>query len=101
MIPYSMILLGSVIAEPAGTGNVADSRQKFQHIFALALPERSDRIQLLLDAAKATNINVTVLDAVRDAEIPEHTWPIGWSDNPDKKVGELGCLTSHTNTWKK
>ena len=82
-------------------GDVADNGQKFQHLFALALPERWDRTQLLLDAASATNINVTVLDAVRDAQIPEHTWPIGWSENTNKKTGELGCLTSHVNTWKK
>ncbi|CAF9908545.1 MAG: hypothetical protein ALECFALPRED_004670 [Alectoria fallacina] len=73
----------------------------FQHIFALALPDRFDRVRPLLDAANATNINVTILDAVRDKQIAEDAWPKGWSENHEKKVGELGCLMSHVRTWKK
>lgn len=65
------------------------------------MPDRVDRIQLLLDAANATNINITILDAVRDQQIPEDARPIGWSDNDAKKSGELGCLMSHVGAWKK
>ena len=80
---------------------LADIREQFQHIFALALPDRFDRVRPLLDAANATNINVTILDAVRDKQIAEDAWPKGWSENHEKKVGELGCLMSHVRTWKK
>lgn len=82
-------------------GILADRGAQFQHVFALALPDRIDRVQPLLHAANATNINVTVLDAVRDRQISEDARPEGWSDHPDKKVGELGCLMSHVRTWKK
>ena len=60
-----------------------------------------DRVQPLLEAANATNINVTILDAVRDKQIPKDAWPKGWSEHPGKKVGELGCLMSHVRTWRK
>ena len=70
-------------------------------MFALALPDRIDRVQPLLEAANATNIDVTVLDAVRDKQIPKDAWPKGWSDNGAKTVGELGCLMSHVRTWRK
>ena len=79
----------------------ADLREKFQHVFALALADRMDRVQPLLEAANATNINVTILDAVRDKQIPKDAWPKGWSEHPGKKVGELGCLMSHVRTWRK
>lgn len=65
------------------------------------MPDRSDRVQPLFDAANATNINVTILDAVRDKQVSENSWPKGWSDNHEKKVGELGCLMSHVRTWKR
>ena len=70
-------------------------------MYALALPDRFDRVQPLLDAANATNINVTILDAVRDKQVPQEAWPKGWSDHYDKKLGELGCLMSHVRTWRK
>ena len=60
-----------------------------------------DRAQSLLDAANATNINVTILDAVRDRQIPKDAWPKHWGEQRDPKEGELGCLVSHVRTWRK
>ena len=60
-----------------------------------------DRVQPLLDAANATQINITILDAVRDKQIPKDAWPKGWSEHPGKKSGELGCLMSHVRAWRK
>ncbi|KAL6716211.1 hypothetical protein ACLMJK_005777 [Lecanora helva] len=53
----------------------------FQKVFALALPGRKDRTRPLLDAANATNISITVMDAVRDKEIPKSSWPQSWGTN--------------------
>ena len=64
------------------------------------MPDRRDRSQPLIHAAVATNINVTVLNAVRDKEIPEETWPESWNAG-SHQVGELGCLVSHVRTWNK
>lgn len=74
---------------------------QYQAVYALVLPDRLDRVQPLLKAANATNINVTVLDAVRDRQIPKDAWPHGWGENREPKEGELGCLISHVRTWKK
>ena len=75
-------------------------QSQFQAIYALGLPGREDRIQPLLDAANATNLTLTLLNAARDAEIPRDGWPTGW--NEDEHVeGELGCFMSHLRTWNK
>jgi len=57
-------------------------------------------LEPLLSAANATNITVTVLDAVRDAEIAKDKFPKGWIEN-FHAVGEIGCLVSHLRTWNK
>jgi len=54
----------------------------------------------LLDAANATNITLTILKAVRDAEIARDSRPNGWREE-DHVVGEIGCLVSHLKTWNK
>lgn len=55
-----------------------------------------------MKAANATNITVTVIDAVRDEEVPEDKYPKGWVSNvTDHKLGEIGCLRSHVMTWEK
>ncbi|MCJ1224985.1 hypothetical protein MMC12_001632 [Toensbergia leucococca] len=80
---------------------VTNSTLGFQQIFALSLPERADRRIPLINAAKATNISFTSLDAVRDKEIPKDEWPKGWNSDNEHKEGELGCLISHKRTWEK
>ncbi|KAL9631098.1 MAG: hypothetical protein Q9164_006074 [Protoblastenia rupestris] len=79
---------------------ISNSTLGFQKIYALALPDRKDRIRPLLEAANATNISVTVLNAVRDAEISNDSWPNNWNQE-NHRVGELGCLVSHVRTWNK
>ncbi|KAF6217563.1 hypothetical protein HO133_006665 [Letharia lupina] len=74
----------------------------FQNIFVLSLPERGDRRTPLLAAANATNLTLTVLDAIRDRQIPQSDWPQWWGTNTwVPKDGELGCLMSHVRTWRK
>lgn len=80
---------------------LADRHNQFQEIFALALPGRADRVVPLLDAANASNISITILDAVRDKQIPIDAWPKTWKQEEDHKSGELGCLVSHVRTWEK
>ena len=41
----------------------------------LSLPDRLDRRVPLLAAANGTNITLTVLDAIRDRQIPQSDWP--------------------------
>ena len=41
----------------------------------LSLPERGDRRKPLLAAANATNLSITVLDAIRDRQIPQSDYP--------------------------
>lgn len=56
-----------------------------------------------MNAANATNITLTILDAVRDEEIPKDEYPKGWvvDGEGSHKVGEIGCLRSHVMTWEK
>ena len=54
----------------------------------------------LLDAGNATNIDITILNAVRDADIAHDDLPDRWN-NQNHRVGELGCLVSHVRTWNK
>lgn len=81
----------------------SDELAQFQEIFALSLPDRKDRRVPLERAANATNITLTVLDAVRDEEISKDKYPKGWVVDGDDshKVGEIGCLRSHVMTWEK
>lgn len=48
---------------------------QFEKVFVLSLPEREDRRAPLLAAANGTNITLTVLDAIRDRQIPQSDWP--------------------------
>ncbi len=75
--------------------------KQFQKVFALALPDRADRTVPLLDAANATNITLTVLDAVRDEQIAQDSWPPDWAKYRQPERGELGCFISYLRTWKK
>ncbi|KAK3170291.1 hypothetical protein OEA41_009678 [Lepraria neglecta] len=79
---------------------VANSTLGFQAIYTLALPEREDRTQPLRDAANATNLTLTVLNAVRDAEISRESWPSEWKEE-EHVEGEIGCFMSHVRTWNK
>lgn len=80
----------------------SDGLKQFQDIFALSLPDRKDRRLPLIRAANATNITITVLDAVRDEQIPQEKIPEGWGvDGHEPKHGEIGCLRSHVMTWEK
>ena len=51
-----------------------DSHQ-FQEIFALVLPHRQDRARPLLAAANATNITITIFDAIADVNVTEQQSP--------------------------
>lgn len=80
----------------------SDRLKQFQNIFALSLPDRKDRRLPLVRAANATNITITILDAVRDEQIPKEKIPEGWAvDGHEPKYGEIGCLRSHVMTWEK
>lgn len=80
----------------------SDRLKQFQDIFALSLPDRTDRRLPLIKAANATNITITILDAVRDEQIPQEKIPEGWGvDGHEPKHGEIGCLRSHVMTWEK
>lgn len=80
----------------------SDRLKQFQDIFALSLPDRKDRRLPLIRAANATNITITILDAVRDEQIPQEKIPEGWGvDGHKPKHGEIGCLRSHVMTWEK
>lgn len=88
--------------KPKTLDSIANRTLGFQEIFALSLPDRKDRRVPLEKAANATNITLTVLDAVRDEQIPKDKYPKGWvTDGDDHKVGEIGCLRSHVMTWEK
>lgn len=81
---------------------LSDELKQFQEIFALSLPDRKDRRLPLVRAANATNITITILDAVRDEQIPKEKIPEGWAvDGHTPKYGEIGCLRSHVMTWEK
>ncbi|KAG8528874.1 uncharacterized protein KY384_006563 [Bacidia gigantensis] len=74
----------------------------FQNVYVLSLPDRSDRREPLLAGANATNLTITVIDAIRDRQIPKSDYPIDWSTNGwVAKEGELGCLMSHLRFWRK
>ena len=79
---------------------ITNRGNQFEKTYPLALPGRKDRTRPLLDAAKATNLNLTLLAAVRGMEIEKDTWPEKWIEN-DHVIGEIGCLTSHVRTWKR
>ncbi|KAL9099228.1 MAG: hypothetical protein Q9163_005243 [Psora crenata] len=70
--------------------------------FKSFLGNRGDRRSPLLAGANATNLSITVIDAIRDKQIPHSDWPQGWGTNGwVPKEGELGCLMSHARTWRK
>ncbi|KAL9099742.1 MAG: hypothetical protein Q9163_004808 [Psora crenata] len=79
---------------------ISNSTLGFQKVFGLALPERQDRIRPLVEAANATDVSLTLLNAVRDAEIAPDSRPQGWTEE-NHRAGELGCLVSHLRTWNK
>ncbi len=89
-------------SRPHFSNNLSDRLKQFQDIFALSLPDRKDRRLPLIRAANATNITITILDAVRDEQIPKEKIPEGWGvDGHEPKRGEIGCLRSHVMTWEK
>ena len=71
---------------------------QFHKLYALSLPGHEERRRPLLAAANATNLTLTVLDAVYGSEVPDAEKPPRWNTYKD---GELGCLLSHRLTWRK
>ncbi|KAL9124181.1 MAG: hypothetical protein Q9217_006467 [Psora testacea] len=102
MISNSFTHLTSRISSIEEEDPILNSTLGFQNIFVLSLPDRVDRREPLIAGANATNMTLTVLDAVRDRQIPESEWPESWATNGwTPKEGELGCLMSHVKTWRK
>ncbi|KAI9824328.1 MAG: hypothetical protein M1819_000888 [Sarea resinae] len=82
--------------------SVQNSTLGFQKIFYLSLPERQDRRQPLLAAARASDINITLFDAVRGVDVPVDERPPPYLDetNSEHSSGKLGCLMSHMRAMK-
>jgi hypothetical protein len=110
--------LGVCLLRPNLVRRVSNGYEQFEKVFALALPDRKDRIIPLLGAANATNITLNIVDAVRDAQVPKESIPKvgfaavwrrafadyckGWGkEGYNHKSGELGCSRSHVMTWEK
>ena len=79
-------------------GRMVRIMKQFHKLYALSLPGHEERRRPLVAAANATNLTLTVLDAVYGNEVPDAEKPPRWTTY---KEGELGCLISHRLTWRK
>lgn len=59
----------------AELGDIANKTIQFQEVTAISLKSRPDRRQGILDAARATNISLKLLNAIVDKEIPTEYIP--------------------------
>ncbi|RDW77211.1 hypothetical protein BP6252_05264 [Coleophoma cylindrospora] len=68
----------------------------FQHIFVMALPERSDRRDAMSLQASFTGIKFKWIQGVKGESVPEKAVPPAWPIAADKK-GVLGSWRGHMN----
>ncbi|RYP44662.1 hypothetical protein DL768_008896 [Monosporascus sp. mg162] len=79
-----------------GRSDVFNATLGFEKVFAIGLPERSDKRDALSLMASITGFKLTWIDGVRGSSIPDKALPFGW----DRKVmpdANLGSWRSHIN----
>ena len=68
----------------------------FQQIFAIGLPDRTDKRDTLTLAASLTSINLSWMEGVRPNEISEKAVPPTWNFE-NQKPSVLACWRAHMN----
>lgn len=85
-----------------GVNSAANDTLGFSKIFAIGLPERSDKRDALSLIAALTGFHVEWVDGVRGESIPDRALPYGTSrDLPYLGNNGLGCWRSHMNVVRK
>lgn len=75
------------------------SIKQFEKIFAINLPERSDRRDSLSLAAAVSNISLEFIDGVHGDSIPDRILPPSpHTVDRKKETGAIGCWASHIKT---
>ena len=68
---------------------------KFQEIFVLNLPQRTDRRDAMTLAGVVSGVRFTWVDGVRGADVPEKALPPGDRSTNVKWQAMTGCWRAH------
>ncbi|KIW12762.1 hypothetical protein PV08_07948 [Exophiala spinifera] len=78
-------------------GDVYNSTLGFQKIFAINLPERSDKADTMLLQASLTNFTLDFVDGIRGENVSPKALPLTMNQGN----GSIGCWRAHLNVWKR
>ncbi|KAL1836113.1 hypothetical protein VTJ49DRAFT_5558 [Mycothermus thermophilus] len=73
----------------------------FQHIFAINLPSRTDRRDVLTLAAALTGLNISFMDGVAGADVPDSVLPGNGKRPMGLTVGNKGSWRAHMNVLQR
>lgn len=83
---------------------VANSTLRFQKIFAVGLPERSDKRDALALTSSLTGFSVDWIDGVRGQSVPDKALPYGvdriklWENNLGSWRGHMNAVRTYADT---
>lgn len=80
--------------------SVYNSTLGFQKVFAISLPDRSDKRDAISLTARLTGFDVEWIDGVRGESIPDKAVPLG-IDRPPFPDNPLGCWRGHMNAIRR
>ncbi|KAH8659895.1 hypothetical protein BX600DRAFT_513555 [Xylariales sp. PMI_506] len=78
------------------TSSVFNQTLGFQQVFAIGLPERSDKRDALALMSALTGFKITWLDGVRGKDVADKALPLGW-DRKTMHDNNLGSWRGHIN----
>ncbi|KAI1874428.1 hypothetical protein JX265_004636 [Neoarthrinium moseri] len=90
----------SVTAERQSGSDIFNQTLGFQKVFAIGLPERSDKRDALTLMSALTGFRISWIDGVNGSEVVDKALPLGW-DRPNMRDSNLGSWRGHINAMQK
>ncbi|KAK9416917.1 hypothetical protein SUNI508_09389 [Seiridium unicorne] len=87
-------------AERHKNSDVFNKTLGFEKVFAIGLPDRSDKRDALTLMSALTGFHISWIDGVNGSNIPDKALPIGW-DRQTLRDSNLGSWRGHINTMQK
>ncbi|KAH8203859.1 hypothetical protein TruAng_001923 [Truncatella angustata] len=90
----------SAAAEGGRKSDIFNRTLGFGKVFAISLPERSDKQDALALMSALTGFRITWLDGVRGSDVMDKALPFGW-DRTKLRDSNLGSWRGHVNAMRK
>ncbi|KAH7029497.1 uncharacterized protein B0I36DRAFT_133280 [Microdochium trichocladiopsis] len=92
---------GSGESSGNGVASVYNETLGFEKVFAIGLPERTDKRDALSLMSALTGFTISWIDGVRGATVPDKALPIGWDRKGGMSDTNLGSWRGHMNAMRR